>query len=151
MVASPRPCPVCGAPLRGRQHRVGVLVYRYVLRRQSLAGLNRGALLEEDRRRLLKFLFAVKVKQILVGGGYVGRCLEDLYKEVEQYYSADKIYVVPEITALSPVDVTSSLAADLLLDNGQIDIARLTSGIRANVFGNQAVTPNVRNLSAPGK
>lgn len=112
---------------------------------------NRGALLEDDRRRLLKFLFAVKVKQILVGGGYVGRCLEDLYKEVEQYYSADKIYVVPEITAISPVDVTYSLASDLLLDNGQLDIARLTSGIRANVFGNQAITPNIRNLSVPEK
>lgn len=107
---------------------------------------NRGTLYEKDRRRLLKFLYAIRAKEILVGGGYIGRCLEDFYKDVEQYYSEDRIFVVPEITSISPVDVSSDVASDMLSPDGTVDVTKLTANIKANVLGNQEIVPKTRNL-----
>lgn len=111
---------------------------------------NRGTLNEKDRRTLLKFLYAIKAKEILFGGGYIGRCLEDFYKDVEQYYSEERIFLVPEITAISPADVSSSVASDMLKEDGTLDIARLSDNIRMNVLGNQNVVPKIRNLVIDG-
>ncbi|MDA8432074.1 MAG: hypothetical protein M0Z60_03815 [Nitrospiraceae bacterium] len=109
---------------------------------------NRGTLGEKDRRRLLKFLYSVKAKEILLGGGYIGRCLEDLYKDLEQYYSDDKLFVVPEITSISPSDMSSGAAADVLDADGMVDVGKLTRSIQSNTLGYQDITPRIRNLRA---
>ncbi len=110
---------------------------------------NRGTLTEKNRRELLKFLYAIKTKQILLGGGYVGRCIEDFYKDIEQYYSYEKLYLVPEITAISPADVSSGTASDMLKSDGTIDVGKLSADIRGNAVGNQEVIPRIKNLSPP--
>ncbi|MDA8241052.1 MAG: hypothetical protein M0Z67_11875 [Nitrospiraceae bacterium] len=107
---------------------------------------NRGTLAGMDRRRLLKFLYSVKAKEILLGGGYIGRCLEDLYKDMEQYYSDDKLYVVPEITSISPSDMSSGAASDVLDADGMVDVGKLSKSIQSNSLGNQEITPRIRNL-----
>jgi len=110
---------------------------------------NRGTLAEKDRRKLLKFLYVIKTREILLGGGYVGRCIEDFYKDIEQYYSYEKLYLVPEITAISPADVSSGTASDMLNSDGTIDFGKLSADIRGNVVGNQEVIPRIKSLSPP--
>ncbi|MBI5640957.1 MAG: hypothetical protein HZA17_11075 [Nitrospirae bacterium] len=109
---------------------------------------NRGTLGERDRKKLLKFLYSVRANSILLGGGYIGRCLEDFYKDIEQFYGEDKIYVVPEITAISPSDMTSNLASDILQSDGTVNVGKLSFSIKNNSLGNQEITPLIRNLSA---
>ncbi|TAN40601.1 MAG: hypothetical protein EPN25_07015 [Nitrospirae bacterium] len=109
---------------------------------------NRGSLAEKDRKRLLKFLYAVRASTVMLGGGYAGRCIEDFYKEMEQYVGEEKMFLVPEITAISPSDITTSLASDLLRSDGTINISKLSLNIKMNTLGNQEITPMIRNLSS---
>ncbi len=107
---------------------------------------NRGLLSEKDLARLLKFLSAVKPKEILIGGGYLGRCLEDFWRTMEPYYS-DRLYLVPELIAISPSDMSILQARSMLRSDGTIDIEKLTRNIRENNIGNQEIQPRVRNIS----
>lgn len=107
---------------------------------------NRGMLAEKERRKLLKFLYDIKAKEILLGGGYVGRCLEEFYKDIEQYYSDEKLYIVPGIVAFSPADLSSGTASDMLTPEGMIDLGKLSKGIRTNSLGNQGITPRLRTI-----
>ena len=108
---------------------------------------NRGTLAEKDLRSLLRFLYAVKTNQILLGGGYLGRCIEDFYKDIERYYSSEKVYLVPEITAISPNDISSGTASNMLKPDGTINVEALSASIRGNAVGNQEIVPRIRNIS----
>ncbi len=107
---------------------------------------NRGTLADHEKKALMKLLIAVKAKEILVGGGYMGRCLEDFYKEMVQYYG-ERLYVVPEITAISPVDVSYGDASDVLLPDGTIDTVKFSQRLRTQLTGSREVRPNMKNLS----
>jgi len=87
---------------------------------------NKGSLAASDQKRLIRFLSAVAPDRILLGGGYIGRCVEDFYKDLSTIYSREKIYVVPEITAWSPSDISSDQASALLRPDGTADIAMMT-------------------------
>jgi hypothetical protein len=108
---------------------------------------SRGSLSEKDRKMLLKFLYGVRANSILLGGGYIGRCLEDFYKEVEPFVGEDKLYIVPEITAFSLSDMTSDIASSILMPDGTINVGKLSVSIKTNALGNQDILPQVRNLS----
>jgi len=110
---------------------------------------NRGSLSEREKRKLLRFLYTIKAKEVLLGGGYVGRCLEDFYKDIEQYFKEDSICLVPEITAISPNDIGSGAASDMLNPDGTINVKTLSESIRKNIVGNQDVVPRIKNLSPP--
>lgn len=109
---------------------------------------SRGTLSEKDRKKVLKFLYGVRANSILLGGGYIGRCLEDFYKDIEQYIGEDKIFLVPEITAISPSDMISDIASDVLRPDGTINVPKLSFSIKTNALGNQEITPLIRNLSS---
>ena len=94
----------------------------------------------------MKFLSAVKPKEILIGGGYLGRCLEDFWRTLEPYYS-DRLYLVPELVAISPSDMSVFEARSMLKSDGTIDIDKLTKNIKENNIGNQEIQPRVRNIS----
>lgn len=107
---------------------------------------NRGLLAEKDRKRLVRFLYKIKAQSILLGGGYIGRCLEDFYKDIEQYFGEDKLFVVPEIVAISPSDITNNIASDLLKADGTVNLNRLSFNLRANTLGNQEINPQLKSL-----
>ncbi|MBI5635042.1 MAG: hypothetical protein HZA15_16355 [Nitrospirae bacterium] len=108
---------------------------------------NRGTLAEKDRKRLISFLYRIKAASVLVGGGYVGRCVEDFLKDMEQYYSEEKLYLVPELISISPSDISSSLASDMLLSDGEVDISLLSRSLEMNALGNQEISPKLKRLS----
>lgn len=108
---------------------------------------NRGTLAEKDRKRLISFLYRIKATSVLVGGGYVGRCVEDFLKDMEQYYSEEKLYLVPELISVSPSDISSSLASDMLLADGAVNISMLSQSLEMNALGNQEISPKLKRIS----
>lgn len=108
---------------------------------------NKGSLRTDDRKRVIKFLQAVNPTAVLLGGGYLGRCLEQFYNDMQRYYSQEKLYVVPEISAISPSDITESVASEMLRPGGEINLARLTENIQNNVIVSQDSLPQLKNLS----
>lgn len=107
---------------------------------------NRGLLTEKDTARLLKFLSAIKPQNILIGGGYLGRCLEDFWRTLEPFYS-ERIYLVPELVAISPSDMGVFQAYGMLRSDGSVDIEKLTENIRNNNIGRQDLQPRLKNIS----
>jgi len=107
---------------------------------------NRGYLRKRDMRRLLRFLGSVNPQSILIGGGYLGRCVEDFYKRLEAYYS-DKLYIVPELVVISSSDIGFFQASKMLRPDGRVDIEVLTRNIRENNIESQSIQPRLKNLS----
>ncbi len=110
---------------------------------------SRGMLSAKDRKTLLKFLYAVRPKEILLGGGYVGRCLDDFYRDLEQHYGEDKLYIVPEISAVSPADMSEKMSSDVILRDGLIDVSKLALNVRENLLSRDDASVKTRNIQQP--
>jgi len=107
---------------------------------------NRGYLTDEDGIRLMEFLLSVKAKTIYIGGGYVGRCLEDFYVLLTQRFGPDDIYLVPELSDISPSELNSKTIKGLLTPDGDINAAAATSNMSADVYRIQEIRPRLKNL-----
>lgn len=107
---------------------------------------NRGYLIDEDGIRLMEFLLSVKAKNIYIGGGYIGRCLEDFYVLLTEEFGPDDIYIVPELSDISPRELNRKLARTLLTPEGGIDPALATANMNTDVYRIQEVRPRLRNL-----
>ncbi|MBI4824043.1 MAG: hypothetical protein HY805_07435 [Nitrospirae bacterium] len=106
----------------------------------------RGYLKEDDTIKLVEFLAAINAKKVLIGGGYVGRCLEDFYVDFSETYGTDSLYMVPELSDISPKELNGHLAVSLLKPDGTIDILTATENLKSNIYGAQDIRPNVMNL-----
>jgi hypothetical protein len=107
---------------------------------------NRGYLTEDDALTLMEFLGTIGTKNIYVGGAYVGRCLEDFYLLLTEEFGTDGIYIVPELSDISPREISPSLAQAILKPNGLIDRTVVTDIMRQDAYGVQEVTPDIMNL-----
>jgi hypothetical protein len=112
---------------------------------------NRGYLTDEDGIRLMEFLLSVNAKSIYVGGGYVGRCLEDFYKLLTDEFGPDDIYVVPELSDISPRELNKKMARALLTPEGDINKAIATENLVKDVYHIQEVTPRIKHLPGEDK
>jgi hypothetical protein len=106
----------------------------------------RGALREEDMLYLLELLAKVNPKSILLGGSYLGRCLEDFYVTFTKLYGIDNVYVVPELSVLSPREIRPVFVKKLLQPDGSLNVAVATENIKRNAYQVQERIPNTRNL-----
>jgi hypothetical protein len=107
---------------------------------------NRGYLREEDAIRLMEFLIAIDAKKILIGGGYVGRCIEDFYTLITQEYGSEGIFIVPELTDISPRELNNALARAMLNKEGELDTDITTNIMRRDLYKVQEVIPEMMNL-----
>lgn len=107
---------------------------------------NRGYLTEEDAVKLMEFLGTINAESIYVGGGYVGRCLEDFYGLLTEEYGNQGIYVVPEISDISPREINQALAAALLQNDGGISVELATNVMKRDVYRVQESIPILKNL-----
>jgi hypothetical protein len=71
-----------------------------------------GDIATDDMVKLFEFLKSVKAERIMVGGGYVGRCQGEFFSELTSYRSTEGTYIVPEISTISPVDISAQEAAE---------------------------------------
>lgn len=106
----------------------------------------RGYLKEEDSIKLMEFLAAVNTKKVYVGGGYVGRCLEDFYVDFAELYGMNTLYMVPELSDISPKELNNRLAVSLIRQDGTIDAITATENLKNNAYNSQDIRPNVMNL-----
>jgi len=106
-----------------------------------------GNLLETDLNNLLALLEAVGAKTIMLGGGYVGKCLEDFYIDLIPKFGFDNLYLVPEITAISPLDLHEEWTNNLLTNDGRLNIKAATINLKqSNAYGVQRLQMKVKNL-----
>jgi hypothetical protein len=107
---------------------------------------NKGYVTEEDSIRLMEFLLTIDAKALYVGGGYVGRCLENFYANMTEDFGQEDIYLVPELADISPAELPNSLAKRILKKDGTLDTEMLTRLLEKDAYKVQEVLPKVRNL-----
>jgi hypothetical protein len=76
--------------------------------------LSNGTIPTSEMVELYRFLQNVKVRRVLIGGGYIGRCQREFYNELTAYYETTRSYIVPEISTVSPEDISDEEAAAML-------------------------------------
>jgi hypothetical protein len=107
---------------------------------------NRGYITEENSIRLMEFLLSINAKRVYLMGGYIGRCLEDFYKFITEDYGSEGISVIPEMSDISPEELSEPMARALLLPNGSLDDETLTKFILSDVYRVQERTPVISHL-----
>jgi hypothetical protein len=107
----------------------------------------RGYLKEEDLYLLMGFLLNVDASKILIGGGYIGRCLEGFYVDLTEEFGEKDAYIVPELSDVSPKDIRPSLARRLLMPDGKINVKVATEYLKNDVYDVQNKRPNILNIS----
>lgn len=108
---------------------------------------NLGTLLDGDLKILLSFLDEVGAKSVMLGGGYVGRCLEDFYIDIQSKFGFNRVYLVPEITGISPEDLSDKWCDTLLTNSGRLNMKAATLNLKLpNAYGKQKIIPKVKNL-----
>ncbi|MDP2166887.1 MAG: hypothetical protein Q8J64_00985 [Thermodesulfovibrionales bacterium] len=107
---------------------------------------NGGALNEEDRVHLTEFLLNVDAKNILLGGSYIGRCLEDFYNNFTNDYGNMGVFLVPELSAVSPYDIKQETALKLLLSDGGLNSDTADAFIKGNAYRNMKNIPKTFRL-----
>ncbi len=75
---------------------------------------NNGSVSMNDMVDLYRFLQGVNAKRVLIGGGYIGRCQREFYSEFTKYFDKSVTYIMPEISTISPEDISEGEAAKIL-------------------------------------
>ena len=94
-----------------------------------------GTVSAEEARNLRDFLSALGVQRILLGGGYVGKCLDNFYESLRTVYPYDDVSFVPELTSISPRDMASDKLRFLRSDG------RLNMKVVRRYFDKAGFTP----------
>jgi hypothetical protein len=92
---------------------------------------NRGGLSEELEEKLATFIQAVNPKSILIGGGYLGRCVEDFYKGLTRTVRKENIAIAAEIISIGREDLRYWNLADFLTD-GKLNVVMIREIINSN-------------------
>lgn len=108
---------------------------------------NRGYLKKKDMVLLMRFLISIDPDKILIGGSYVGRCLESFYTHFTDKFGEDGIFIIPEVSAISPRDLNKRFSKNLLEPDGSLNVAVATDYLKRDVYDVQRSEPNVMNLS----
>lgn len=89
-----------------------------------------GNLTEEDAKTLAAFLKAIDSQTVMIGGGFVGRCLEGFYGSLTKEFDKDRIYVMREVSALSADDLTEAKADNLITKTGRLNFSEIVRILR---------------------
>jgi hypothetical protein len=82
---------------------------------------NRGKLSAKSKEQLTNFFESVNPERIIIGGGYLGRCISDFYKNISSSGFGEKMMVAGEISAFSRDDMNRLNVGDFLND-GKLNI-----------------------------
>jgi hypothetical protein len=105
---------------------------------------NRGGLSEESQKKLATFIQSVDPKNILIGGGYLGRCVEDFYRGLAKGIGKEKIAIAAEITSIGREDLKDLSLGDFLIE-GKLNIAMIKEIINSNNMKGTSLTQFLRN------
>lgn len=85
------------------------------------ADWSNGFLEKNDLETLTAFLTEVGAKNILLGGGYLGKCIDNFYETVRKKFRYEDVYFVMELSALAPYDMVTGV----LEPNGRINFGEM--------------------------
>jgi len=80
-----------------------------------------GSLAMDSMATLYGFLKNVGATRILIGGGYIGRCQREFYDQVTAYVGRVNAYIVPELSSVSPDDISERESMEILTSLRQGD------------------------------
>lgn len=107
-----------------------------------------GAISMDDMVDLYRFLQGAKGGKALIGGGYIGRCQREFYTGLTNYFDKSSTFIVPEISTISPEDISESEAANILAGIQRQDYTPVRQFIdkRLNRAANILSIPQKREL-----
>lgn len=85
---------------------------------------NGGHLSEGSKQQLIEFFKAVDPERIIIGGGYLGRCIEGFYRDFSSSPFGERMLISGELSAFSRDDL-KDLDIDDFLKDGKLNIAAL--------------------------
>lgn len=98
-----------------------------------------GSLNTDTMVTLYGFLQKVKADKVLIGGGYIGRCQREFYGQILTYVEKIPAFIVPEISSISPDDVSDGEAHEIVTSLRQNDYAPVKKFIEKKGRGNANV------------
>lgn len=110
-------------------------------------GTDTGRVAKEDMDRLVRYLKQRGVENILIGGGYVGRCQEEFYRNLSKEWPKDAIAVIPELSAFSPSDISETTAKMLLTPDRNLNIIATNYFIKNGGIKKLGSKPNLRAVA----
>lgn len=101
-----------------------------------------GTLQMHEMVNLYVMLQALKVDQAraIIGGGYIGRCQREFYNQLTTYLDKSLAFISPEMSTISPEDITDSDAIAMLKSLQQDDFTPVKRFIDKKAGGNANVT-----------
>lgn len=103
----------------------------------------KGSLALEDMLLLYQYLNAVRAGRVMIGGGFIGRCQESFYKQLATYVKPESIFIIPEISSISPADVSDGEAGRIAALMDRHDFEPVRTFVKKRTEG----SPNVLSLS----
>ena len=94
-----------------------------------------GSLARQDMLALYHFLRSVNPRRVLIGGGYIGRCQEEFFHQFVTYFDGMPIFFVPEISTISPKDLSASKASGIVKSIERHDYGPVKAFIRSRTDG----------------
>jgi hypothetical protein len=73
-----------------------------------------GAIPQNEMMSLYYFIRGLKPARVMVAGGYIGRCQREFYNELTNYIEKSQVFIVPQLSTISPDDVTEKEAEQIL-------------------------------------
>lgn len=117
-----------------------------------------GKLNQDELDILLNFLQKIGARRIYIGGGYIGRCQEQFYDTLVKVSSDSTVAIVPEISAISPSDITDStakmlLTPDMKLNTWSLNYFIKNKGLKSlrNNVAIENITPSWRDDRKPSR
>ncbi len=104
-----------------------------------------GVIAVDDMISLYRFLQDVNANTVMVGGGYIGRCQREFYDQLTNFIDRTRTYIAPEISTISPDDVSEREASRILAGLRRRDYTSVKQFIDRQTEG------NVNILSVPRK
>lgn len=109
--------------------------------------INSGKLSPSDRSKLAVFFESIGAKQVIVGGGYVGRCQEKVYTTLLKKLGEEKVAIAPEISSISPNDLSDATVKMFTKQDGSLDFRVISAFIRNGGAKTLNKRANIRNLT----
>lgn len=111
-----------------------------------------GYISQDEMIKLYYFIKGVKAERIMVGGGYIGRCQGEFYRGITSYLDKKLAYIVPELSTISPEDVSEREALNILSDLEKKDYSRVAAFIerRAKEAPNMLSLPLIKEKGGAG-
>jgi len=94
---------------------------------------NDGQMNEDDLAVLVRFLQAVNGRTVMLGGGFLGKCLDGFFGSIRTVMTYESIYYIPELTAYSPADMVTD-RVNLLTESGRLSIRGMRKYFQSVAF-----------------